>query len=50
MDTAVSDGAKFIDNGYASPETSLQTQDNYDAYYNHPGVVLTTRPATAGTE
>jgi hypothetical protein len=41
VDTAVSMGAKFIDNGYASPETSLETQDNYDAYYNHPGVVLT---------
>jgi hypothetical protein len=48
VDTAVSDGAKFIDNSYSTSETSLEIQDDYDAYYNHPGVVETAAAGDGG--
>jgi hypothetical protein len=45
VDTAVSDGADFVDNGYYTPESASET--SYDVYYNHPGVAMT---AAAGDE
>jgi hypothetical protein len=38
VDTAVSDGADFVDNGYYSDESASET--SYDSYYNHPGVAM----------
>jgi subtilase family serine protease len=43
MDEAVALGAKFVSNSYGGAESSAETSD--DAYYNHPGVVVT---ASAG--
>jgi hypothetical protein len=38
VDTAVSDGADFVDNGYYTPESASET--SYDPYYTHPGVAV----------
>jgi N-acetylneuraminic acid mutarotase len=38
-DTAVAMGAKFVSNSWGGPEYDGETSD--DAYFNHPGVVIT---------
>ncbi len=46
VDAAVALGAKFVSNSYSSPEKSRET--GYDAYYDHPGVVLTAAAGDSG--
>jgi hypothetical protein len=38
-DTAVSKGAKFVSNSWSNPD--YPGESAYDAYFNHPGVVIT---------
>ncbi len=45
-DRAVSLGAKFVSNSWGGTEYSGQTTD--DAYFNHPGVVVTASTGDAG--
>ena len=45
-DHAVSLGAKFVSNSWGGTEYSGQTVD--DAYFNHPGVVVTASTGDAG--
>jgi hypothetical protein len=46
VDTAVSDGADFVDNSYYTPESASET--TYDSYYTHPGVAITAAAGDAG--
>jgi Ricin-type beta-trefoil lectin domain len=46
VDTAVSDGADFVDNGYYTPESASET--SYDSYYSHPGVAITAAAGDGG--
>jgi Ricin-type beta-trefoil lectin domain/Putative Ig domain len=46
VNTAVSLGARFVSNSYSFSETAGETAD--DAYYNHPGVVVTASSGDSG--
>ncbi|MBV9450875.1 MAG: ricin-type beta-trefoil lectin domain protein [Streptosporangiaceae bacterium] len=49
VDTAVSDGAEFVDNSYYTPETSGEVgSTGYDQFYDHPGVAVVAAAGDAG--
>ena len=46
VDSAVALGSQFVSNSYAGPEASGDTA--YNAYYDHPGVVVTVAAGDSG--